>query len=385
MVFSTSSWSCLALLNSAYLANMRAITLFILPLLLLVGCGEEIQNKVEQAKAKDDPSVPLLIPCEACREGVAKKTDKCPKCGHPTADSVVAYKKAVEAEKARREEQRKREEEQMRLAKIEAEQKRQWELGKPARTKAAHEKLGDEFTIPSLNLEMIWVEPGTFTMGSPTTEADRGKDETQHKVTLTNGFYLGKYEVTQSQYEAVMNHNPSKFKSENRPVENVSWDDAVLFCDKLTEIERKAGRLPEGLVYSLPTEAQWEYACRAGTTTAYSWGDAITSDDANYNWDGDWNSGSDFKETRDVGQYSANPWGFFDMHGNVWEWTADWYTAYSSGAQTDPEGPATGSNRVRRGGSWHNTGTYLRSAYRNYSNPSYRTNNIGFRVGFQQQ
>ena len=155
--FSTSSWWCLALSNSAYLAKVSVIPFFILPLLLLVGCGEEIQNKVEQAKAKDDPSVPLLIPCEACREGVAKKTDKCPKCGHPTADSVVAYKKAVEAEKARREEQRKREEEQMRLAKIEAEQKRQWELGKPARTKAAHEKLGDEFTIPALNLEMIWV------------------------------------------------------------------------------------------------------------------------------------------------------------------------------------------------------------------------------------
>jgi len=346
---------------------MRVITLFILPLILLVGCGEEIQNKVEQAKAKDDPNVPLLIPCEACREGVAKKTDKCPKCGHPTADSVVAYKKAVEAEK------------------IVAEQERQRKLAKQARTKAAHEKLGDEFTIPALNLEMIWVQPGTFTMDSPTTEADRGIDETQHKVTLTNGFYLGKYEVTQSQYEAVMNHNPSKFKSENRPVENVSWDDAVLFCDKLTEIERKAGRLPEGLVYSLPTEAQWEYACRAGTTTAYSWGDAITSDDANYNWDGNWNSGSDFKETRDVGQYSANPWGFFDMHGNVWEWTADWYTAYSSGAQTDPEGPATGSGRVNRGGSWVDTGPTLRSALRHSYDPSIRANRLGFRVGFQQQ
>ena len=155
--FSTSSWLCLALSSSAYLAKVSVISYFILPLILLVGCGEEIQNKVEQAKAKDDPSVPLLIPCEACKEGVAKKTDKCPKCGHPTADSVVAYKKAVEAEKARREEQRKREEEQMRLAAIEAEQERQWELAKPARTKAAHEKLGDEFTIPALNLEMIWV------------------------------------------------------------------------------------------------------------------------------------------------------------------------------------------------------------------------------------
>lgn len=355
---------------------MRAIILFILPLLLLVGCGEEIQNKVEQAKAKDDPNIPLLIPCEACKEGVAKKTDKCPKCGHPTADSVVAYKKEVEAERVWQEEQRKREEEQMRLAKIEEEQERQWELAKPARTKAAHEKLGDEFTIPSLNLEMIWVEPGTFTMGSPTTEAGRAH-ETQHKVTLTNGFYLGKYEVTQSQYKAVMNHNPSKFKSENRPVETISWDDAIEFCDKLTEIQRKAGRLPEGMVYSLPTEAQWEYACRAGTTTAYSWGDSITTSNANYN--------SQRGQTRDVGNYAANPWGFFDMHGNVWEWTADWYAAYSSGAQTDPEGPAAGSSRVLRGGSWVNPAPLLRSAFRNLFTPSYRNNYIGFRVGFQQQ
>ena len=149
---------------------MRATTLFILPLLFLVGCDEEIQNKVEQAKAKGDPSIPLLIPCEACKEVVAKKTDKCPKCGHPTADSVVAYKKAVETERVWREERRKREEEQMPLAKIEeeralkqaeivAEQERQRKLAKQARTKAAYKKLGDEFTIPPLNLEMIWVEP----------------------------------------------------------------------------------------------------------------------------------------------------------------------------------------------------------------------------------
>jgi formylglycine-generating enzyme required for sulfatase activity len=364
---------------------MRAITLFILPLLLLAGCGEEIQNKVEQAKAKDDPSIPLLIPCEACQEGVAKKTDKCPKCGHPTADSVVAYKKAVEAEKAWREEQMhlaKIEEERARKqAEIVAEQERQRKLAKQARTKAAYEKLGDKFTIPALNLEMIWVQPGTFRMGSPATEVVRHEDEIQHKVTLTNGFYLGKYEVTQSQYKAVMNHNPSKFKSENRPVEMVSWNDAIEFCDKLTEIQQKAGRLPEGMVYSLPTEAQWEYACRAGTTTAYSWEDDINSSQANYDWDNDWTT----KQTFDVGQYVANPWGFYDMHGNVREWTADCYAAYSSGEQTDPEGPATGSDRVIRGGSWNFPGSDLRSADRVYDDPGYRSSSIGFRIGFQQQ
>ena len=259
------------------------------------------------------------------------------------------------------------------------EQERLWALAKPARTKAAHEKLGDKFTIPSLNLEMIWVEPGTFTMGSPTTETGRSTDETQHEVTLTTGFYLGKHEVTQAQYEAVIKNNPSKFKSENRPVEMVSWYDAVEFCVQLTVIEGKAGRLPEGMVYTLPTEAQWEYACRAGTTTAYSWGGSISASDAN------WDHGNDANQTENVGLYSANPWGFFDMHGNVWEWTADMYAHYSSREQTDPEGPVSGSNRVFRGGSWGILGTFLRSAHRRSSFPSSRVDSIGFRVGFQQQ
>ena len=159
------------------------------------------------------------------------------------------------------------------------------------------------------------------------------------------GFYLGKYEVTQAQYEAVMTGNsdglsatPSNWPNNaDRPVEKVSWDDIQKFLTRLNAQE--AGNIPAGWAYVLPTEAQWEYACRAGTTTAYSWGDSITTSNANY-------SDSGYSQTRDVGLYDANPWGFFDMHGNVWEWTADWYTAYSSGAQTDPEGPATGSDRV---------------------------------------
>ena len=148
----------------------------------------------------------------------------------------------------------------------------------------------------------------------------------------------------------------------DRPVEKVSWEDIQKFLTRLNAQE--AGNIPAGWAYVLPTEAQWEYACRAGTTTAYSWGVDINSSDANYN--------SNIGQTADVGQYSANPWGFFDMHGNVWEWTADWYAVYSSGAQTDPEGPATGSYRVNRGGSWDSTGTYLRSAYRVIRSPSHR-------------
>ena len=161
----------------------------------------------------------------------------------------------------------------------------------------------------------------------------------------------------------------------DRPVEKVSWEDIQKFLTRLNAQE--AGNIPAGWAYVLPTEAQWEYACRAGTTTAYSWGDSITTSNANY-------SDSGYSQTRDVGLYSANPWGFFDMHGNVWEWTADWYAAYSSGAQTDPEGPAAGSYRVNRGGSWYDTGTYLRSAYRITPAPATATH-IGFRVGFQIQ
>ena len=226
---------------------------------------------------------------------------------------------------------------------------------------------------------MIWVEPGTFTMGQTgVTNA-----EPEHKVTLTQGFYLGKYEVTQAQFEAVMTGNsdnlsatPSNWPNNpNRPVEQVSWDDIQKFLTRLNAQE--AGNIPAGWAYVLPTEAQWEYACRAGTTTAYSWGDTITTSDANYN--------NTIAQTTDVGQYSANPWGFFDMHGNVWEWTSDWYASYSSGAVTDPEGPATGSNRVFRGGFWGNAGPNLRSALRLSSNPSYRNSHLGFRVGFQQQ
>jgi formylglycine-generating enzyme required for sulfatase activity len=186
-------------------------------------------------------------------------------------------------------------------------------------------------TVASINMEMIFCPPGTFMMGSPTSESGRGTDETQHQVTLTNGFYLGKYEVTQAQYQTVVNGNseglsadPSQFKGRNRPVEKVSWADAQVFLAQLNVIEQSAGRLPTGWKYVLPTEAQWEYACRAGTTTAYSWGNDINSSQANYNWDGVAYDGNDSKQTVEVGQFSANPWGFFDMHGNVFEWVYDW-------------------------------------------------------------
>ena len=170
-----------------------------------------------------------------------------------------------------------------------------------------------------------------------------------------------------------LNADPSQFKGSNRPVEKASWEDAQIFLTRLNSIEQSAGRLPNGWKYVLPTEAEWEYACRAGTTTAYSWGNDINSSRANYNWDGGRNDGNDSKQTVNIGQFSANPWGFFDMHGNVWEWVHDWKANYLTGAQTDPEGPASGSHRVSRGGSWHTTGrTCVLLGARN--TPSYRNN-----------
>jgi formylglycine-generating enzyme required for sulfatase activity len=238
-------------------------------------------------------------------------------------------------------------------------------------------------------MDMIWCPPGTFTMGSPLSEAGRQSDETEHNVSLTQGFYLGKYEVTQAQYEAVMTGNtnslsptPSNWPNNpDRPVEKVSWDDAQVFLTRLNQLQ--AGNLPAGWNYVLPTESQWEYACRAGTTTAYSWGDNITSTNAN------WNHGIDNpNQTIDVGGFTANPWGFFDMHGNVWEWTADAYQATypADNPVIDPTNPGTsGSKRILRGGDWSNSGgRSLRSAKRNGVNSNGRGTNVGFRLSLQK-
>ena len=231
------------------------------------------------------------------------------------------------------------------------------------------------FTIPDLSRDMLWVRPGTFEMGSPPSEKDRSDDETRHTVTLTQGFYLGKYEVTQAQWQKVMGSNPSHFKGANRPVEQVSWNEVTSFCKKLTELERRAGRLPAGMAYQLPTEAQWEYACRAGTKTDYAFGDRLTSGQANI-------SGGPGKAT-DVGEYPANGWGFHDMHGNAYEWCADWYGAYPNGAVSDPVGPAYGSTRVLRGGSWCDSAYDARSALRDWYVPALSFNCLGFRLSLR--
>ena len=242
------------------------------------------------------------------------------------------------------------------------------------------EAVGKPFTIADLSMDMLWVKPGTFEMGSPLGEAKRRYSETPHTVTLSRGFYLGKHEVTQSQWEKVMGSNPSWYKGGNRPVEKVSWTDVTSFCNKLTASERTAGRLPAGMAYQLPTEAQWEYACRAGTKTTFSFGDELTAKDANYAYDG---FGTGLQRTSDVGEYPANGWGFHDMHGNVWEWCADWYGDYPAGAARDPVGPAVGSDRVRRGGSWYVSADFARSAFRGRAGPASFFIRLGFRLSLR--
>jgi formylglycine-generating enzyme len=250
---------------------------------------------------------------------------------------------------------------------------------------------GTAFTIRDLALDMLWVNSGTFEMGSPSSEKGRDDEETLHNVTLTDGFYLGKHEVTQAEWASLMLNNPSDFKGANRPVENVSWNDVTSFCEKLTELERKAGRLPAGMAYQLPTEAQWEYACRAGTKTAFSFGDAFGElhrhgnyADVNTDFEYSDKAHNDVSEnTSPVGSYKANPWGFHDMHGNVYEWCADWYGDYPTGAVSDPVGPAGGSSRVLRGGSWGSPANDARSATRLRNGPANSSDALGFRLSLR--
>jgi formylglycine-generating enzyme required for sulfatase activity len=217
-------------------------------------------------------------------------------------------------------------------------------------------------------MEFIWIPKGSFMMGSPELESGRMNSEKQHRVNLTKGYWLGATEVTQGQWEAVMGNDPSKFKlcGSNCPVEQVSWGDAQEFIKKLNG--KGYGS------FALPTEAQWEYAARAGTTTAYSFGN-YPSQLGDYAWYGD-NSGD---KTHPVASKKTNPWGLYDMHGNVFEWTEDWYSSRPSGT-TDPTGGSSGSHRVFRGGGWVSYAEYLRSAFRGRNSPGNRFDFVGFRL-----
>ena len=208
-------------------------------------------------------------------------------------------------------------------------------------------------------MKFAWIPPGTFLMGSPPNEPKRSDDETQHKVTLTKGFWIGVHPVAQAQWQAVMGANPSHIKGDTCRSEQISWDDAVAFCEALGKKDGKA--------YRLPTEAEWEYACRAGTTTPFHFGATISTDQANYDGNSTYSNGKKGvyrQKTTPVGIFPANAWGLFDMHGNVWEWCADWYGPYPEEELKDPQVFVGGDRRVCRGGSWDGGPWYCRSAYR---------------------
>lgn len=222
-------------------------------------------------------------------------------------------------------------------------------------------------------------------MGSPDKEVGRYDNEgPQHSVTIS-GFYMGKYEVTQAQWRAVaslpivntsLSSNISYFKGDNLPVERVTWEEAIEFCDRLSRAT--------GKTYRLPTEAEWEYACRAGTTTAFAFGDSLSSEQANFDGNYPYNAskGKYLQRTTSVGSYQPNAWGLYDMHGNVWEWCQDWYSEsyYAQSPSRAPTGPSTGSYRIFRGGSWNLSASSCRSAIRFRSTPSYRFLSLGFRL-----
>jgi formylglycine-generating enzyme required for sulfatase activity len=267
-------------------------------------------------------------------------------------------------------------------------------LGMAGCSNSSDGSFGNDFgDSPVLGMQMVSIPKGSFTMGSGSGESGRFDNETTRKVTI-GAFAMGKFEVTQAQYERVMGYNPSFFREANLPVETVTWYDAIEFCNKLSVMEgfssvyTVSGRSPstgypvnEAAVtanwsangYRLPTEAEWEYACRAGGSSAFHSGGNISNNTG-------WYVGNSGLRTHTVGSKPANKFGLYDMHGNIWEWCWDWYSLYSTGEGNDPRGPAIGAHRVSRGGGWSWSERYLRSAYRGISTPDDPHKGLGLRV-----
>ncbi len=229
---------------------------------------------------------------------------------------------------------------------------------------------------PLTGMTLVALPGGRFMMGSPADEPGRADDETPHRVTVS-AFYLGRTEVTQAQWTTVMGWNPSRHADcAACPVERINFFEIQQFLDRLNAVAH-------GIHYRLPTEAEWEYACRAGTTTPFSTGRTLTTDQANFNGDFPYNGaprGLKRGETLPVASFAPNAWGLYDMHGNVWEWTGDWYGPYPGGPAVDPAGPATGTLRAIRGGSWAFDANSARCALRYTHAPILRGYSLGFRV-----
>jgi formylglycine-generating enzyme required for sulfatase activity len=230
----------------------------------------------------------------------------------------------------------------------------------------------------------VWIPSGVFTMGTPDKEAQRRTSEgPQTVVRISEGFWMSRLETTQRQWSELMDSNTSSVRDPDLPVDSVSWDEALEYCAKLTTRERAAGRLPAGYIYRLPTEAEWEFACRAGSAGPFSFGDSLSSTNANFDGArpyGEAASGPSVGGTVRGGQYPANAWGLHDMHGNVWEWCLDWHPSRLSGGKvTDPVGSGSVRQRAMRGGAWHNEAMACRSGYRYLIGPIFRAFSSGLR------
>ncbi len=238
--------------------------------------------------------------------------------------------------------------------------------------------LWQAFEIAGVRQVMRWIVPGRFEMGSPEDEPEREDDEMQHTVTLIRGYWLADTACTQELWQAVTGENPADFKDDpQNPVEQVSWDDCRGFIDAAN------GLLEEGPGLRLPSEAEWEYACRAGSTGPFWWGDTLDTGQANYWGEHPYNNGPKDavrNHTVPVLSFDPNPWGLYQVHGNVWEWCADWFEKYPPGPVTDPAGPRQGRGRVLRGGGWIYDGRYLRCANRFALQPDGRVGFIGLRL-----
>jgi formylglycine-generating enzyme required for sulfatase activity/tRNA A-37 threonylcarbamoyl transferase component Bud32 len=287
--------------------------------------------------------------------------------GKPTAEDTAAANELV----------RQHHVEKGRADEIVREERERWQKAQPKEPRP-----GDLTTIDlgnGVEMKFAWCPPGTFLMGSPSSEEQRewfeDADETQHRVTLTRGYWLSIHPVTQAQWQAVMGSNPSRFKGDTLPVETVSWNDCQKFVKRLGQ---KTGKR-----FRLPTEAEWEHACRAGTATPFHFGETISTEQANYDGDSTYGQGKKGVyrgKTTPVGSFPANAWGLYDMHGNVWEWCQDWYGRYPSEDIKDYKGINIGTDRVLRGGSWCRDPGLCRSACRLWNVPVYRGGRYGCRV-----